>query len=81
MAKFSQIFLIAEITIGINLYWNRANRGVCAFRPNTAWDDLKYDGRRKYQHNEDDFLKKFLLSTSFLRITSSQPQVIKEKLY
>ena len=39
MAKFSQIFLIAEITIGINLYWNRANRGVCVFRPNCGiWE-------------------------------------------
>ena len=37
----------------------------------------KIGGRRLYQYNEDDFLFKFLLLTSFFRIT--RLQVIKEK--
>ena len=38
-----------------------------------------YSGRQLYQHNEDDFLLKFLLLVSFFQITSLQ--VIKEKLF
>ena len=40
---------------------------------------VKYGYRRLYQYNEDDFLFKFLLLTTFFRIT--RLQVIKEKLF
>ena len=40
---------------------------------------LKYGGKRYYQYNEDDFLFKFLLLTSFFRKT--RLQVIKVKLF
>ena len=44
----------------------------------SALEVLLYGGGQYYQYNEDDFLLKFLLLTSFFRITNLQ--VIKEKL-
>ena len=48
------------------------------FSESSALEVLLYGGGQYYQYNEDDFLLKFLLLTSFFRITF---QVIKEKIF